>query len=871
MISTKIAHYEIAEKLGEGGMGVVYRAHDTKLNRDVAIKVLPNTLTHDRDRMDRFRREAQLLAQLNHSAIAGIYGVEESNGQYALVMELADGQTLAERLSTGPIPLEETLPIAKQIAEALEAAHERGIIHRDLKPANIKISEDGQVKVLDFGLAKALEGDPSSSVESEHSPTLTMAATQAGVILGTAAYMSPEQARGKTADKRADIWSFGVVLYEMLTGRQMFGGETVSDSLAGVLKTEIDLKALPDETPQAVRRLLSRCLERDRKRRLRDIGDARLEIEEALAGKAEPVLPKAAPAMPRRKVLSLGGAAIFAGGFGAGFWFRRPPAAPELPRRVFSLVATDFPPTGTVISPDGRHVAFRSVENSRVTASLWVWDLDQEQPRRLAGPNRVSNPFWSPDSRFVGFRDGNEIKKVAVAGGAATVICQWEQRNFVGASWSSDGETIVFSSGGTPGLYQVPAAGGSPKPLREGDQYGYVYPQFLPAEAAAPMLFVQAESPQSGEIVFGNPGKGEGATVVAGTAAVYSPSGHILYESQGGIWALPFSLGTGESTGEAFPVRQQAGSPSVSADGTLVYIDTPAAGSQQLLWKSRDGAELGVIGQPQERIRAPRLSPDGKRVAVWGLENGNNDIWIHDAERGLKTRLTFDEAREDRPIWSPDGKQIAFASARSGNVDGYLKSADGSGEPVVLVASEKLDFIVDWSRDGKYMVVTAIGEEGRGIGYLKKNEQSGKYEIVPLIATRFDASDGNLSPDSRWIAYQSNESGRSEVYVQRFPEGGGRLQVSVNGGLQPRWRGDGKELFYVEGETLMVVSVNQGAELSFGKPVALFEQPGITSSPGQQYDVAPDGQKFVVIEAVSEDRPPVMRVVQNWISEFRDR
>ena len=875
---TKLGPYEILSALGAGGMGEVYRATDTKLGRAVAIKVLPEQFAHDAERMERFRREAQMLASLNHPNIASIYGLEEADGTRALVMELVEGPTLAERIARGPISLEEVLPIARQMTEALEYAHEHGIIHRDLKPANVKVTPDGHVKVLDFGLAKALEGDSSVSDPST-SPTLTAAATQAGVILGTAAYMSPEQAKGATVDRRTDVWSFGVVVYEMLTGKQMFAGESVTDSLAAVLKTDPDWSALQPGTPLAIRRLLRSCLERDRRHRLQAIGDARVIIEDTLDDKADEESLSAGPATFSRVhwiIAAVAGVLLLAGGVITGLRLGTSGAEPELPWRTFTIAITR-PPGEPTISPDGHHVAYTTATTHALQRELWVQDLSQTTPRGVVvTTNLLFGPFWSPDSEYVGYVEQSDLKKVSRLGGPSQTMGRLPGSTFAGAAWSPDGGSIVFSSGTPARLYEMPAAGGAAKVLFKPDEseagFYLVDPHFLSGPAGTRhLLYSRGSSPTEGQIVLRDLANGRTQVLAAGLRPVYSPTGHVIFEAQGGLWAVPFSLKDLRVSGEPFPLRERATDPSVAPDGTLVYLDAGARTSDQLVWKSRAGGKLGVVGQPQERINAPLLSPDGKRVAVYSLENGNQDIWIHDAVRGLKTRITSDAALEDRPIWSPDGKRIAYASNRSGNWDVFIQAADGSGRAEPLLATPQDDYLSDWSRDGKYLIFDFVTPNGRDIGYVRQGPGENPKKVVPFLASPFDEGDANLSPDGRFLAYSSNESGRFEVYVQRFPEGGGKVQVSAQGGVQPRWRGDGRELYYVEGETLLAVAVTSAPDISVGKAVRLFEQKGITRDAGQQYDVSADGQRFVVSEPIGGETSTAIRVVQNWFVEFRNR
>jgi eukaryotic-like serine/threonine-protein kinase len=873
MIGTKLAHYEITGKLGEGGMGVVYRAIDTKLNREVAIKVLPDTLTGDPGRMERFHREAQLLAQLNHPNIAGIHGVEESEGLYALVMEIAEGETLAERLASGAFPVEEALPVAKQIAEALEAAHERGIIHRDLKPANIKISEDGQVKVLDFGLAKALEGDPTSSRESEHSPTLTIAATQAGVILGTAAYMSPEQARGRTADKRADIWSFGVVLYEMLTARQMFGGETVSDSLAGVLKTEIDLGAMPEDTPRPVRRLLQRCLQRDRRHRLQAIGDARIEIEEVLAGAEEPVnaAVSTTPSKSAWSVAGLAAAVVLIAGMAVGWVAWKSEPSLEIPLRKFTI-ASGVNARGSSISPDGRYVLYQTIRPG-IWIKLWLKDLESDTVSQITElPWVYNNQDWSPNSDEIAYSVGSEVFKYSLAGGSTVKLCGFGANRTFGMSWSPDGELIVFSAakGGPPRLYGVPAHGGTPEPLFESDtsdRSAMRHPHFIPYPDGRRVLLYEVG--RDHQMTLRDLAEDGSVELGTGHQPIYSPTGHIIYELEESLWALPFSAESRSVTGEPFLISRQAENASVARDGTMVYTEITDSGPQQLVWKSRDGRTLGTIGQPQEIIRGPHLSPDGKRVVVHATENDNMDVWVHDTTRPIKSRITSDAARENRAIWSPDGRRIIYSSDRNGEYDVFVRNSNGRGEERALFGTEGNAWVMDWSPDGEYVFVTNNPDDRPKTFYVNDPLGSEASELTALLETGFAERAPNLSPDGRYVAYATDETGQEEVFVERFREPDDKIQVSLNGGTSPRWRADGKEIFYVSDSSLVAVPISLTPDFTVGEPAILFEHDNLAPESGQQYDVSPDGERIVIVEFVNREERATIRLVLNWFAEFR--
>jgi Tol biopolymer transport system component len=879
MIGQTVAHYKITDLLGAGGMGEVYRATDTRLNRQVALKVLPQVFAQDTQRMGRFEREAQVLASLNHPNIASIYGLEEANGTRVLVMELVEGEDLSERIARGPIPLDEALSIALQTAEALENAHERGIIHRDLKPANIKLTADGKVKILDFGLAKALEDPvtgPQSGAGLSQSPTLSIAATQAGIILGTAAYMSPEQARGKTVDRRADIWAFGVVLLEMLTGKQTFSGDDLSMTLANVIKDDPDWKSLPGALPSAIRKLLERCLRKNPGSRLRSIGDAVIELEEVMNGPAgrEDNAAAGVPAIPRWPVALLATAVALAASLATLWltWGSGPSA--EFPYRRFAI-ATGNVGSGA-ISPDGKHVAYLSFRTGQ-SVHLWLRDLDGDDSREIAVlPWMFPSCTWSPNSDAIVFNVGNELVKYVLAGGATTTLCKLDRGiGTSGVTWSPDGEVIVVSSRRnaiSTQLYEIPARGGPPRPLFEGDSQSGSQrsPSFLPSQAGRRvLLYSEASSDDSRRVMVTDLSGEEKRELVAGSSPTYSPTGHILYERDDELWAVPFEIDSLTETGEPFLVAQGANLPSVARDGTLVYSATAARGSQQLVWKSREGTTLGTIGQPQQRIRGPRLSRNGKLIAVHGIDNDNQDIWIHDTERSVKTRLTSDPARENRATWYPDGKFISYSSDRNGDYDVFIRASDGTGKERALSKIPGDQWAMDWSTDGRYLVVANLisGSPPRLTTVDLSGLETG--EPAPLLGTNFNERDPSFSPDGKYVAYTSDETGRGEVFVQRFPDLGGKIQVSIDGGSRARWRRDGREMYFVQGDTLFSVTVSPGPDFRIGRPQPLFKHDYLIMDGGPQYDVSADGLRFVVIEPVKQEEQSVIRLVQNWYAPFR--
>ena len=900
MIEQSIAHYRITDKIGQGGMGEVYRATDTKLNRDVALKLLPDLFSKDPDRMARFSREAQVLASLNHPNIASIHGLEESGGKRALVMELVEGETLQERLKRGPIPLEEALTIAKQIAEALEEAHEHGIIHRDLKPANVKITPKGTVKVLDFGLAKALEGEvgSGSSPDLSQSPTLSAAATAAGVIMGTAAYMSPEQARGQKVDRRADIWSFGVLLYEMLTGKQTFTGDTVSDVLAAVLRSDIDLNAVPGDVPPVIRQLLRRCLARDRKRRLQAIGDARIAIEECLENPAVQVESAVRPSTTVGRplwqralpwvLLAITGA--LAAALAAALWLE-----PEDPTMRLSVEVGDQPFATSpgpriALSPDGTWLAYLVGDNAN--QELRIRPLNQLEGLTLAGGGGTDipyNPFFSPDSKWVGYVTTAELRKVPVTGGTPLTLCKLERGR--GATWGPD-DTIVFSPNPNSGLFRVPATGGEPEPLTTLDEAKgeatHRWPQFLPGGEA--VLFTSHTLPAGGfdqatiEVVMLKTGERK-IIHRGGTHGRYVPSGHLVYVNQATLFAAPFDLNRLEMTGSPAPVVQEvdwsigSGSAgfSFSDTGNLAYVRGDSSVPEYpVVWVDRNGGTR-PLWEERGSYANPRLSPDGNRLSLTVLRNNNWDIWVYDIERGVSTRLTFEESVETEQIWSPDGQYLIFSSDRDGPDNLYRKRSDGSGELERVSEAEQAQWASSWSPDGRsvtYMTSTTALDL-----WILPLEGDRKPELY--LSTPFAESDAAFSPDGRWLAYGSNESGRSEVYVRPFPPGGGKWQVSDNGGGFPRWSRDGRELFYRTDDGIMVASVEgTGDTFRAGKPRAVLQGSfrggtdgiALAGNTFADYEVAPDSQSFVMFPSAEDSgqiEHPHVTLVTHWFDELR--
>ena len=890
MIGKKISHYSVTEKLGAGGMGEVYRATDTKLNRDVALKVLPEEFARDADRMARFKREAQVLASLNHPNIASIYGLEESDGIRCLVLELVEGPTLAERIAAGPLPAEEALNIARQIAEALEAAHEKGIIHRDLKPANVKVTPEGTVKVLDFGLAKALEGE-SAEQDVANSPTLSVAATQAGVILGTAAYMSPEQARGQAVDKRADIWAFGVVLYEMLTGKQTFQGETISDVLAHVLTKEPEWDALPADVPPPIRKLLRRCLTRERKQRLQAIGEARIAIEEYAADPAASVMMSGAalagPQPAWRRALPwvlLGAMTLIAALALLTLW-----RGGETKRGLIRLSAnvSGEEPLRTsqgaaaVLSPDGKRLAYTA--GAGTDRMLYLRSLHQLEGEPLSGTEGAFAPFFSPDGQWVAFFAANSLKKVSVQGGAPLTLCETQDSR--GGTWSDDG-TIVFAPATTTGLSRVPAGGGTPEALTEIDseknERSHRWPFFLPG--GKHVLFIAQEGGvdyQDANIEVVSLETGERKVVhQGGTYARYLPTGHLVYLRDATLFAAPFDLGGLEVSGLPAPVLEGVmqtgnggGQYSFSETGTLLYLaGSEALAESTMVWVDRKGSVKPLI-ERKRGYEDLHLSPDSRQVAVEVNMPGAEDIiWLYDIERGTMTRLTFGSGGSFQPVWTPDGKRVVFASTRESAVPGlYWKRADGAGEAERLVPNDRVQLPSSWSPDGKVLAYTeAGGTTLEDIMILRLGEQN-QREV--FLQTPFVEDGAQFSPDGRWVAYHSNESGTLEVYVRPFPGPGGKWQISTEGGFDPRWSSSGSELFYRSGGKVMAVSVSaRGESFRAGTLRQLFEGNFVDPSAGSQaWDVTPDGKRFVMLQSESgvAAAQTHLNFIFNWFEEVR--
>ena len=888
----RLGPYEVIAAVGEGGMGEVYRGRDTKLNRDVALKVLPASVASDPDRLARFHREAQVLASLNHPHIGAIYGFEDSGETHALVLEFVDGPTLADRIAQGPIPVDEALPIAIQIAQALEAAHEQGIIHRDLKPANIKLRPDGTVKVLDFGLAKLSEpgfGVRNSGFDGSLSPTITSPAlmTGVGVLLGTAAYMAPEQARGKAVDKRADIWAFGCVLFEMLAGMRPFEGDATTDVVVAILTKEPDWSALPASIPVRVAETLRRCLTKDPRERLRDIGDARIEFERTDA------LPRPAPTPLNRPVRTFA-AGVAAGAlliaFGAFLWFSTSEETPDVER--FGITPSGeaaITPNGSVItagrdvgiSPDGTRVVWVG----RNGAQLFIRTLDSLQAVPLGQVGAPRHPFFSPDGGWVGFFDGTTLlKKVAFNGGPAVTICR-----IVGvprgAAWGAD-DTIVFATNDrTSGLWKVAAGGGEPTMITtpQSGEEDHLWPEFLPGTQQ--VLFTIVPSGMSidrARIASFDLRTGVQKSLIDGGSDAHyiERTGHLVYGASGTLRAAAFDAAALRVTSSPVPVVQSVSANrygesnfDVAANGTLVYVPSSVeALARTLVWVDRTGREE-ALGSPPRGYQYPRLSHDGTHLAV-DVRDEDNDIWIWDFGRKTLTRFTFGTGQDEYPVWTPDDRRLIFSSGPTETMNLFWQPVDGGGAPERLTNSRRDQRSYSISPDGDRLV---FREDAQTEDLLLLN-LSPPYTAHPLVQTTFKETNGEISPDGKWLAYQSNDAGQDQIYVRSFSGSGGKWQISTAGGLQPLWARNGGELFYLDlNGALMSVTVSRGSSWSATAPTKLFEGPyffggAVTNAAGRTYDVSNDG-RFIRIKlpAVTDQIAPNRSVVivKNWFDELK--
>ena len=872
---SQIGQFRIERELGRGGMGVVYLAHDTKLDRSVAIKSLPAQVVGNRQVLSRWEREARLLASLNHPNIATIHEVhEEPESASYLVLEYIPGQTLADRLKAGPMPLDEALPVFEQIAEALEAAHKAGIIHRDLKPANIKITDEARVKLLDFGIAKEL---------GEHASDQDSTITQPGKIIGTPAYMSPEQTRGQPADKRTDIWAFGCCFYESLTGKCAFEGATDSDALAKVLEREPDWNALPEKTPMRIRRLLFRCLEKNPRRRLRDIGEAWFEICETQSGTSEAfALPGDAAAvsrLSRRHIILIGLVCLVVGVLIASALFRSftrptPPAPPTVSRLSISippdkpLYLLSTPHRFLALSPDGTRLVYVGEPDYRTT-QLYTRSMDDLEVKPIPGTRGAHNPFFSPDGQWIGFFT-NDLKKVSLAGGEPLTLLKdvpWGMCTF--GSWADDG-TIVF--GAVSDLQRISADGGTPETLIAPDPQesggDYRFPQVLPGGNAilyTNVSYVEVFLPETGERknVLNN-----------AHYAQFVNSGHLIFLRNSVPMAVPFDVEQLKVTGPSVPLIEDirldsAGNVpqiAISHDGTMVYASAGSEfGETPLVWVDRQGL-VEPLAVPAHNYWIPRLSPDGKQIAVTVMTEGFKcQVHLYDLSRGALTQLTT-EGSNMVPQWSPDGMRVVFQSFRPEESGVYWKVVDGSA-PAELLAGEPFLLPCSWSPDGKLLACTTHDVNTQDDIWILPLE--GERKPQPFLKTQAREYNPAFSPDCRWLAYSSNESGPEEIYLLQYPDSGRKIQVSTEGGIAPVWSRDGRELYYTNGNQIMVVQITQEPDLNVGMPEPLFEGPyEMGGNFGQGYDVSLDGRQFLMVKK-SDDPGVQLILVQNWFEELK--
>jgi serine/threonine protein kinase len=879
----RLGVYQLQQRIGAGGMGEVYRARDTRLGRDVAIKILPRAFTSDPDRLARFEREARILATLNQPNIATIHGIEESDGFRGLVMELIEGETLAERIARRPITVPNALDMARQIADALDAAHEKGIVHRDLKPANIKITPVGVVKILDFGLAKVEVGNGLSS----QTPTATLNRTHEGVIAGTAAYMSPEQARGLLVDKRTDIWAFGCVLYEMLARRTAFARDTITDTLAAVVQTDPDWRALPPDIGPGLRRLLRRCLEKDPKRRFRDIADTRVEIEEILSAAPEEAHTPAVPggASVDRRILSVRSLAALILAVSAlalpVIWTlssgpSSAPAAVEF--AVFPPKGSAFPFEGGApwpsVSPDGRQLAFVAV-TAAGQQQLWIRGLDSTTARALEGTDGAARPFWSPDSQSVGFFANGKLWRFDLPAGPPRAITDAPYLGGMSATWGRTGE-IVFNH--SIGLNRVSASGGPVTLIKASAPSAEPStPIFLPDGRRFLFVLETTRRDETQVCVSALDASDVRCILKVHSPAKYAPGapGYLLFVRDAVLRAQAFDLDRLELTGEATPVAdaQMLVDPvwrppafSVSHNGVLAYH--PSTGETQLVWLDRSGKSLGALG-PLGDYGGPEVSSDEKHAVFdrVDLQTGNRDLWLYDFSRNTSSRFTFDASTDSDALFSPDGAHVVYASARIGSPGIMQKLTSGAGREEVVVASSGLP--TDWSSDGRFVLYQRFNTK---TGWdLLAVALSGDRTPFPVVQTEHGERQGQFSPDVHWVAYDSTESGRREVWIQPFPPTGSRRQVSTGGGFSPKWRGDGKELYYISADgKLTAVGISVGATLEFDRATPLFQTMFREGAYGS-YTVSTDGQRFLmnVPPAVGDVTP--ITVVVNWTAALERR
>ena len=883
---SKLGRYEIRSKIGEGGMGEVYLARDTQLGRDVAVKVLPSSYADDAERLHRFEQEACAAGALNHPNILSILDVGTHDGSPYVVSELLEGQTLRQRTSGSALPQRKAIDYALQIVHGLAAAHEKGIVHRDLKPDNLFITNDGRLKILDFGLAK-LTGAGNTELSQTSIPTRRVD-TDPGKVMGTVGYMSPEQVKGRPVDHRSDIFSFGAILYEMLSGRRAFHGESAAEAMSAILKEDPpDLSETNERISPALERLVNYCLEKNPEERFHSARDLAFALE-ALSGSGSLATQTiASPVITQQwfKRHALWGwiiatAAILIGIVALAFAYFRAPTKTAGAKVSFSILppeSASFSAASDFISPDGSHVIFPAIKDGK--RELWIRPIDSLEAQRLSGTEDVSQAFWSPDSRFIGFFAGGKLKKMEVSGGPATTLADGAPIH--GAAWSRDGVIVYSNNNGGP-LYRISSAGGAPTQITTIDptrnETIHAWPHFLPDGRHFLYLARSALREKSAIYVGSVDAKESKFVVSADSSPAYAPPGYILFLRERTLVAQPFDAGKLQVTGDQFPIAEKVGFNqitgraffSVSDNGVLVYR-TEVFSDRRLAWFDRSGKQIGLIGTPGG-ILSVALSPDDKRIAETRADNqtGEQDIWIIEQER--ESKFTFDPGNETSPVWSPDGSQIAFNSNKSGVIDIYVKPSSGAGNEEPLVLSNDSKGPHDWSRDGRYILYGDLDPKTNVDLWVKPLFGDGKPYV--WRNTPFTEAQGRFSPNGRWVAYSSNESGPNQVYVRPFEGSGGQRMVSTNGGTVPKWRADGKELFYLSADRkLMAVDVNEGdGTITFASPKPLFEIRVLlaASAPGSVvYAPTGDGQRFLVIVPVEESSPSPLAVVMNWTSGLK--
>ncbi len=861
MIERRLGHYDITAHLGSGGMGDVYQATDTKLGRSVALKFLPEAFAHDAARVVRFEREARALAALNHPHIAAIHGLEESNGRSFLVMELVPGQTLDDRIGHRPLPLDDALAIARQIAEALEAAHEKGIVHRDLKPANVKITPDGRAKVLDFGLAKLATPDEDGAARVADSPTLTMPATGAGVILGTAGYMAPEQARGRPVDQRADIFAFGCVLYEMLTGRPAFEGDNVPDILARVLERDPDWSRVPANVPASVHRVMRLCLEKDPRKRRQWAGDVRIDLEQALTEPAAVAVSAPLRGFSRKRLAWIAGAAVLIAALSIPATSRlREAPPPEM--RLQIVTPTTRAPLNFALSPDGRSIVFVAAESpTDTTEHLFVRSLDETTARAIPGTAGARNPFWSPDSKSIGFFASEQLYRIDISGGPAQALAPAPIG--MGGAWNVDG-TILFAANTVSPLLRVPVAGGDAVPvttLAVPRQLGHRFPSFLPGGRQF-LFYAEGEPDVSGIYLGSMDGSPAKRLTAADSLGALLPPDRLLFLRQGALVARQLDATRGELTGDPITLASDVGSFSISTSGIVAH--RPAGGGRQarITWFDRNGQ--AVVGPPGF-VNAPELSPDGRQVAFDRTTRGNRDIWLMDLARDSVTPFTVHPAVDGYPLWSPDGAQIVFESTRNGTFDLWIRSSSGASPEQLLLEAPESEWPLHWSKDGRFLLYQTSDLETKWDLWVLPMIGSDRTPLV-VANSPFVERMGQFSPDGRWLAYETNESGRPEIVAQAFPRASGRFAVSTGGGTAPRWRADGNEIFFIapDGKMMAVPITTTGSAFEAGKPTALFPTNIMGLPFKSQYTVSRDGRFLVNNLQPDEGTVSPITLILNW-------